>query len=159
MTGPSRVGNIVGIVAILEPFAEIRDKLRRHPAVAVRHGVAPERDPDQHLALAVRADPPKRLVLPFDHDRADAVKVVRGYRKISNPGLGHRCDRAPGVTRHIANHCRVHRRAALPAQLGRVAEETHQLLRPAESGQFVQVHPVEGDLAVSDGVDEFLALL
>ena len=94
-----------------------------------------------------------------DQDVADAVEVVRRDGEILDARLGHGRDRAPGVAGHVADHGRVDRHARALAELRGVAEQPQQFLRPAEPGEFVQVHAVERDLAALDGVEELRALL
>ena len=155
---PADIGNLIRIIAILQAFDEVFDKLGRHVAVAVRHRVAPKGNPDQHLALTVGADPPERSVFPLHQNVANAVEVVRCDGEVPDARLGHRRDRAPRIAGDVADHRRVHGHARAFTELSREAKQPHQFLWPAEARQFVQIHSVEGDLAASDRVEKLFTL-
>ena len=124
----------------------------------MRHRVAPERNPHQHLRLAIRSDPPKRLVLPLAQDRADAVEVIRRGVEVADARVRHRGDRAPRVAGHVADHHRINRSPGLFGELGGVAEEADQFLGAAQPGQLVQIHSAERHLAALHGVQKLRAL-
>ena len=124
VAGPADVGDVVVEIAFLQRHAEVVNELGRHRPIDVRHRITKERHPNEHLAVAVRADPPEGLALPLRHRIADPAAFVRidAGGKIPDARLGHRRDRAPGVARHVADHRRCHRHARAFAELGRVTE-------------------------------------
>ncbi len=159
VAAPADVRDVVGVAAPLQAVQELVDEPRRHRAVAVRHGVAPERDPDEDLGLAVRADPVERLVLPLAQNRADAVEVVGRDREVADARVRHGRDGSPRVAGHVADHGRVDRDAAPPPERTGEAEEAQQLLGPAQARELVEVHAVERDLPLGRGVEERRAVL
>ena len=72
----------------------------------MRHRVAPEWDPDEHLALSIRTNPPERFVLPLNEDIANAVALGQWQAVEQAPGVGRKLaqritaelkDKAPGL--------------------------------------------------------------
>ena len=123
------------------------------------HRIAPERNPDEHLRSAVRSDPIEWFVLPFAQDGADPIEVVGCHGEVSDSRLSHGGDRAPRVAGDVGDHGGVERHAGPFSQSRSIPEQTNQLLRPTQPGQFIQVHAIQDDLSILDRGEKRLPLL